>query len=124
MNTNVNESTMTEIVDGQLDAYNKGDYGLFISYYSSNILSYDLNSSQLIPNMCGECFFNHYRNKFLQNPNIHCSVIQRIAHENLVIDKEVISDYRNTQHQELVIYQVDDGLITKMWFSQELELEK
>lgn len=108
-----------EIVDLQLKAYNEGDYETFVKYYDLNICSYDLNSSEEIPDLCGVHFFNHYRKKFSENPNLHCEVIQRIVQDNLIVDKEIISNIQLQTQEELVIYQVDNHLITKMWFKKE-----
>lgn len=108
------------VVDRQLDAYNKGDYEVFAACYHEDIGSYNLENSAFIPEMSGANFFTHYRNKFLENPQIHCEVTQRIVHDTLVVDKELISDYRNQRHKELVIYQVEGGKISKMWFSKVL----
>ena len=111
-----------QVVEMQLAAYNNRDYDAFASYYHKDITSVDLQSNTASREMSGEGFFSYYRNKFLENPNIHCSVTNRIILGNLVVDEEVISDYRSQEHKEFVIYQVDDGLITKMWFTQEIPL--
>jgi hypothetical protein len=110
------------IVDKQLAAYNEGNYGVFASCYHGEIISVDLYTMQMIPQMSGSHFFTHYRKKFIENPKIHCEVIQRIFHDDLVIDHEIISDYKNEQHTEMVIYQVEHGQISKMWFSREVPL--
>ncbi len=114
---------LLEIVDGQLDAYNRGDFDLFSSYYHPNIITYDLTTCQPNPKMCGSLFFAHYKKKFIENPKLFCCVTERVCHANLVIDKEQISDYRDSKHVELVVYQIDNGLITKMWFTQEISTE-
>lgn len=111
--------TIEEIVDLQLKAYNESDFPIFASCYHENITSFDLDSAQQIPHLCGAHFFNHYREKFAANPSLNCKVTQRIVHDNLVVDKEIISNFNSQTHQELVIYQIENGLITKMWFSKE-----
>lgn len=111
------------IVEKQLTAYNQGDYENFASCYHEAIVSYDIHSGETNPKMCGSHFFNHYRAKFLENPKLNCHVTSRMTHGDLVIDKELISDYRDQQHTELVIYEVKSGLITKMWFTQELPVK-
>ncbi len=115
-----NKCPFEYIVEVQLNAYNEGDYKTFASCYSSDIVSYDLDSSETIPHLCGLHFFSHYNKKFSENPNLNCKVVQRISHDNLVIDKEIISNFQKQIHQEVVIYQIDQGLITKMWFSKEI----
>ncbi len=115
MNNETEEITQ-KIVNKQLDAYNRCDYETFASCYQKDILSFDLNTSEQIQEMSGANFFEHYSQKFLKNPKIHCAVIQRIVQNNLIIDKERISNYQGSAHDELVIYQVDNGLISKMWF--------
>ncbi len=109
---------LESIVDQQLAAYNQGDFPVFAACYHQDIVSYDLETSKLLPHLSGPNFFAHYRQKFIENPKLHCEVVQRMCHHNLVIDKEIVSDYQNQQHSELVIYEVKDGLISKMWFTQ------
>jgi len=104
------------VVDKQLIAYNERDYETFASCYCKDICSYDLATQRLNSEMSGIHFFRHYKNKFMENPNIHCEVIKRILHGNLVVDYEIISDYRNCQFKDLVIYQIDGERISKMWF--------
>lgn len=118
MSMDLKKFALEEIVDLQLKAYNEGDYEAFAACYDLNILSYDFDTSAPIPHLCGIHFFNHYRKKFSENPNLHCQVIQRIVHDNLVVDKEIVSNFQSRTQNELVIYQVDQGLISKMWFSQ------
>ncbi len=112
--------TIEEVVDKQLIAYNKGNYEVFASCYHEDILSYDLLLATLNPQMSGAFFFAHYRNKFSNNPTLHCQVTERIVHDDLVIDKELITGYGKRNHTELVIYQVERGRISKMWFSKEI----
>lgn len=114
---------MTEaeiVVERQLEAYNRGDYETFAACYHKDIVSHDLQTNHR--QMGGEQFFKYYENKFAQNPHLHCKVIHRIVHGNLIVDEEIISDYRDQDHKEFVIYQVEDGVITQMWFTQEIPL--
>lgn len=116
--THNKEALTLDVVNRQLEAYNRHDYEVFSACYRTDIISFDLNTSEKIIEMSGSNFFNHYRNKFLENPQIHCAVIERIVNGNLVIDKELISHFQGDNHSELVIYQVDDGVISKMWFKR------
>jgi hypothetical protein len=111
-----------EIVDKQLAAYNEGDYENFIIYYDPNIISFSLETGKPNPMMSGPNFFAHYKKKFLENSRIHCQVVQRIVYDDLVIDKEIISNHDNRSHSELVLYQIEGGRIAKMWFSKEMDI--
>ncbi len=115
-----NQNCIEQVVDKQLIAYNEKDYEVFASCYDENIESYDLETSTLIAQMSGLNFFIHYRDKFNENPNIQCKVINRMVHDDLVIDHEYISSFRGNNHVELVIYQVTGARITKMWFTREI----
>jgi hypothetical protein len=112
------------IVDKQLEHYNRGEFEPFAACYHPEIVSYDLETSKPNPQMSGAAFFAHYKKKFAENPKLHCQVVQRVLHDHLVVDKEKISDCRSQDHTEMVIYQIDNGLITKMWFSRELPIKK
>ncbi len=114
--------SIEEIVDLQLEAYNRANFETFAACYRRDIVSYCLMSALPNLNMCGDAFFSHYRKKFSENPNLHCKVTKRLVHDNLVIDQELISDYRNQNHTEVVIYKVEEGLISAMWFSREIPL--
>lgn len=109
-----------QIVDKQLKAYNDQDFETFASCYHEDIKSYDFETLNLLHNMCGKHFFDHYKKKFQQNPELFCEVTERIIHDNLVVDKERIKACKGNNHTEMVIYQVKDGLISKMWFSKEI----
>ena len=111
---------ITLIVDKQLKAYNNLDFETFASCYHENIISYDIESCELINDMCGKSFFSYYKEKFKKNPEIHCEVTERIVHDNFVVDKEYITVCKGKNHREMVIYMMKDYLITKMWFSKEV----
>jgi hypothetical protein len=113
---NNQEHITLDVVNRQLEAYNRHDYEVFAACYYKDIVSFDLNTSEKIEEMSGSNFFEHYFNKFLKNPQIHCLVQERIINGNLVVDKEQISNFQGGSHNELVIYQVNDGLISQMWF--------
>ena len=113
-------TSITRIVDKQLEAYNKADFSHFAECYDPNIKSYNFETNELVSEMCGDKFFKHYENKFQSNPELHCEVIERVVHDNLVVDKESIRFFQGGNHKEMVVYQVKDNLITKMWFSKEI----
>jgi|GEM_PF-3484398 hypothetical protein len=114
----IEKFSIEKIVDLQLKAYNEGDYPLFASCYDKNILSFDFETASIISHLSDSSFFDYYRQKFIENPDLHCEVTQRIVHGNLVVDQEIISHFQSQVHKEMVIYQVDGDLITKMWFSK------
>ncbi|MGR3952342.1 MAG: hypothetical protein QRY74_05555 [Chlamydia sp.] len=109
-----------EIVDRQLNAYNSGDYEEFSTCYHPDIISYRLEDASINQKMSGAHFFDHYKQKLSKNPQIHCTVLQRMRHGRLIIDKELISNNQGNQYEELVAYEVENGLITKMWFCDEI----
>lgn len=111
---------ITEVVDNQLRAYNELDFETFALCYHKDIVSYELETGAGIEKMSGEHFFAHYRKKFKENPEIHCKVVQRMIHGNLVVDKEYITACNKRNHHEMVIYKIESGLITKMWFTEEI----
>lgn len=118
MKTYFNKISAEEVVEKQLAAYNNGDYDLFASYYHSNITSYEMETGRQNPLMSGMNFFAHYRKKFLEHSKIHCKVVGRLIHNNLVIDQEVITNWGERSLSGLVIYLVEAGKVSKMWFSK------
>lgn len=114
----MNNAEIIEVVNKQLEAYNNRNYETFASCYRSDIISFDLHTSKVIEEMSGSGFFEHYSEKFKENPEIHCKVTERIVNGNMVVDNELISNFQGGSHNELVIYQVEDGIISKMWFKR------
>lgn len=111
--------TLEDIIDGQLIAYNQGDYESFVSYYDPHIVSYNLETGALIPSLCGPRFFEHYRQKFTNHPALHCQVLSRLIHNDLSVDQEVVTLTGGHKMKTLVIYQIKEGKIHKMWFTPE-----
>jgi hypothetical protein len=114
---------VTDVVDKQLIAYNELDFDSFSSCYHQDIISYDIESGKRLDNLCARNFFNYYQEKFTKNPEIQCQVIQRMVHNNMVVDKEYITSCNGSNHYEMVIYMVEGGLIRKMWFTAEIQEE-
>ncbi|MFZ4773110.1 MAG: hypothetical protein ACOYK9_03880 [Chlamydiia bacterium] len=123
MNKSAQECTAEEVVQRQLIAYNEQNYEEFASCYLEDIISYHLETSLIDLEMSGSKFFDHYREKFTNNPNLHCRVTNRMVHKNLIVDHEILSGYNNRNFTDLVIYQVDDGKISKMWFTKLLPMD-
>jgi len=58
-----------------------------------------------------------YTDIFANSPELHSKIITRIAHNNIVIDKELITGRKGKEPFEMMaIYEVEDGMIRRARF--------
>lgn len=108
--------TPEQIVQEQLDFYNKQDVAGFASTYTDDV--------QLMNHPSGDVFVSdqeelkeRYAKMFQANPENHAALKNRIVFGDFVIDLEEVSGRDNREpFQAVAIYQVKEGLISKVWF--------
>ena len=105
-----------KIVQGQLDAYNKRDLDLFLSYYSSGVEIYNFLESK--PYITGQAEMKKvYRDVFESSPALNAKIASRIVFDNKVIDHEQVIGRKGVDFLEVVvIYEVNNNLIDKVYF--------
>jgi hypothetical protein len=125
------EHSVESIVDKQLAAYNAHDIDKFISCYSKDVVTFmfpDKRYRHLSARITTlgkgiEKLRKTYTQMFAMTPNIKAEVTSRIIQGNYVIDKEKLTGIprppNDTSRKDITataIYEIKDGLITKVWF--------
>lgn len=104
-----------DVVKASLKEYNIVDIDLFMSYFSDDIKMQDFNEGTVRTSGREKvrAIFEPY---FDASPNLHSKIVNRITFDNKVIDHELIIGARGSEEpfEKVVIYEVNDGLITNM----------
>ena len=106
--------TAEDLVQGQLDAYNNHDIETFCTYFAQDIKVYDAHDQTLL--FEGMELFHERYSKTLSNPKLHCQLINRMVHDNIVIDQESVTGFEDELVQAIAIYHTKDGLIQEVHF--------
>ncbi|MCA1031473.1 nuclear transport factor 2 family protein [Bacillus timonensis] len=105
-----------ELAQKQLDAYNQQNIEAFISVYSEDVVVMEFPSNKVMFSGMNE-FRNRYEQLFQNNPNQYAALKNRIVKGNVCIDHEWVTGRANGEDTEAVaMYEVEDGLISKVWF--------
>ncbi len=103
------------VVDVQLEAYNNRDIDAFMATYSDDIKLYNFPDTLISEGK--EAMKKMYGSFFKNTPDLNCEIKNRIMYDNKVIDEEYLTiNGRNLS--AIAIYEVNDGLITKVTFIQ------
>jgi hypothetical protein len=108
-------ATPVEVVQKQLDDYNRRDLAAFISNYSDDIVVYRLPATE--PSLVGKAAFARaYQENRFNLPALHAELVNRIAFGNKVIDHERVTGIRDEPIEVAAAYEVRGGLIVAAWF--------
>lgn len=111
-NTTSNPET---IVNDQLEAYNKRDIDEFTKTYAKDVKLYEFPENITSDGI--EELEKRYQVIFQKVPDLNAEIMNRIVLGNKVIDKEKAIINGKTYYA-IAIYEVDDGLISKVTFIQ------
>ena len=105
-----------QVVQNQLDAYNAKDLEAYMACFSNDIVAVDFTTGE--KTLEGTAAFRaKYKEIFENSPQLFCKLINRITLHNKVFDREEVYGRLNADILELVaIYEVENGLITKVTF--------
>lgn len=106
--------TPKQLAQGQLDAYNAHDIELFCSFFSEDIRVYDAHTQELL--FSGKEAFRTRYTKTLSNPKLHCTLINRIEQDNIVIDQESVVGFGDDITHAIAIYHTKDDQICEVHF--------
>lgn len=107
--------TPADVVQRQLNAYNAHDIDAFIATYHPDARLYEYPDRQRAQGH--EVMRGIYGPRFADRPALHARVPRRIAMGDYVIDEEVVTGLPNgATATATAIYEVKDGLITRVWF--------
>lgn len=112
------KTDVSEHVDRQLAAYNNHDVEAFVATYSEDIKIYDFPNELICEGK--DVLREMYKGIFERAPNINAELTDRVVIQNKVIDKEFVTNRAGKDNMHAVaIYNVSEGLITKVWFLKE-----
>ena len=103
-------------VQRQLDAYNAKDIDAFMACWANDCEYYEFPSRLLAR---GHVAVRARHVERFEEPNLHGTLVNRIAVANVVIDQEIVSRTYPDGPGEVdvvAIYEVTDGKIAKAWF--------
>ena len=107
--------TPSEIAQRQLDAYNARDIDRFCLYFSDQIRVFNGRTNELLFEG-GDVFKARYVERF-KTPNLHCTLISRIAMGNIVIDHESVLGIKEGEAVEVIaFYTIDHEEIVEVKF--------
>lgn len=102
-------------VQEQLDAYNAHDLRRFLSVYADDVVVFRMPASE--PALSGkQAFSDFYEKNRFNNPQLHAHLVSRMAFGNKVIDHERIDGLPGSPLEAAAVYEINDGLIQKVWF--------
>ena len=106
--------TAEELAQGQLEAYNNQDIDSFCQYFAEDVRVYDAHNRELL--FSGMVDFRKRYLKSFRNPELHCTLVNRMVQENIVIDQESVVGLREGIVEAIAIYHTKDGFITDVYF--------
>jgi hypothetical protein len=103
-----------DIVEEQLEAYNARDLDRFAATYSDDIRIWRMPATE--PSIVGQAQLREVYAKRFASPNLHATIVNRIATGDKVIDHERVVGIEAGPIEAVAVYQVVDGLISNVWF--------
>lgn len=111
----VAQQTPAELAQAQLDAYNRRDLEAFLLPYDDSVAVYSF------PNQLqyrGKSQMRQvYGEMFQTLPDLHCTLVNRMAMGNTVIDQESVVFRKGEKPlQAIAIYKIKSGKIAEVFF--------
>jgi hypothetical protein len=103
-----------EVVQRQVEAYNARNLEAFAATYGETIQMVRLPTLEPAIKSKAELIEFYGTNRFMA-PNLHAEVLNRIVFGNKVIDHERITGLPNSPFECVVIYEVENDLIQRVW---------
>ena len=103
-----------ELAQGQLEAYNARDINRFCAFFSPDIQVYDAHTRTLL--FAGMDAFRERYTQTFANPELLCTVTQRIVQGNIVIDKEEVHGFGDALKEAIAIYHTSENYIVEVHF--------
>ena len=104
------------VVQRQVEAYNARDIEAFLSFFTDDVVIHRLPSGE-IDSEGKDAVRIRYASRFADNPELHCTITQRIVHGDWVVDHELVTGIESRPRVRAVAtYEVRNGLIQNVWF--------
>lgn len=111
---------MIELVQGQLDAYNKRDIDAFCQFFHPEVEVWRLNGTPVKTCSDIETFRKMYAARFENNPELHCELKARTVFNGSVLDEEWVTGVvgQEAPSHLMAIYSFRDNLIGYVYFTR------
>ena len=110
-------SAAIELIQRQLDAYNRQDIDAYVACYAPDVIVASLNGA--ITETGREALRARYAKAFAAFPENRARLVSRMAVGNTVIDHEDVSRGPGKEQFEIIaIYTIKDGLIGRVDFAK------
>lgn len=107
--------TPADVVNEQLRAYNARDLAAFAATYADNVCIYDMPHAAL--GLRGKPkLLEVYGEKVFERENLRAEILSRTVIGNKVVDHEKTWGIQADPVECAVVYEVENGLITAVWF--------
>lgn len=108
---------MSDPVQAQLDAYNRGDVAAFLDCYTDDCLVEDGDGNKL---MQGRAEMQaRYAQLFASSPSLNAEIVNRIRIGKYVIDEERITGRVPSIRRAVAIYRIEGDKIAHIRFYRE-----
>jgi hypothetical protein len=109
------KSVGEQLAQAQLDAYNKRDIEAFLKPYADSVEIY--NFPNKLQYKGKETMRKNYAGMFTSTPDLFCTLKNRIAVGNTIIDQESVVFQKDQPAFEcMAIYTIEAGKIVKVYF--------
>lgn len=105
-----------DLIDLQLEAYNRRDLEAFAATYAQDVRIIGADGTR--PPLIGiEALRETFGTKTFKLEGLHAEIRSRMVVGNKVIDHEITTwTARSAPIESVVVYEVNQGLITNVWF--------
>jgi len=109
-------ATPAELAQHQLDTFNDHDLDGFLPVFAEDVVIVNLaDGTEILRGI--DAFRERYAAAFRDRPGVHAELVGRLVMDRYVVDQERVSDGDDDPAGDaLAIYEVEDGLIVRMWF--------
>lgn len=102
-----------DIVQKQIEAYNNKNLDTFLSFYSDEVKIYSYPN--LLESEGKQAMKTNYASFFSSAKTLNCKIINRIIHNNKIIDQEEVT-LNNQKINVVTIYEIENNKIVKVTF--------
>ena len=103
-----------QVVQKQVEAYNRHDLNAFLSFYAADVKLYDFPDKERSSGL--DAMRKTYGKLFADNPALKVDIPKRIVQGDTVIDQEFVFVNENHRIKAVAIYRVINGKIAAVWF--------
>ena len=103
-----------QVVQKQVEAYNRHDLDGFLSFYAADVKLYDFPDKERSSGL--DAMRKTYGKLFADNPDLKVDIPKRIVQGDTVIDQEFVFVNENHRIKAVAIYRVVNGKIAAVWF--------